>query len=142
MPTNEKLIGISLVLIKKIAYPNYIMDNNKLSGLAFNLPQNKFIIVEEATRPIPVPRKWYRDENDVWHPIPAPRKKNGDKSYTDKYQKHTACSYGYKLVCFYDDKYTKPVKIYRGEDSKRNICLRRYNTVGRLLVVNSRSHWL
>ena len=39
------------------------------------------------------------------------------KSYTDKYQKLTACSYGYKLVCCYDDKYPKPVKIYRGENS-------------------------
>ena len=38
-------------------------------------------------------------------------------SYTDKYQKHTGCSYGYKLVCCYDDKYSKPVKIYRGENS-------------------------
>ena len=30
---------------------------------------------------------------------------------------HTGCSYGYKVVCCYNDKYTKPVKIYRGEDS-------------------------
>ena len=76
MPTNEKLIVILLVLIKKMyIYPNYIMDNNKLSGLAFNLPENKFIIVEEATRPIPVPRKWYLDENGVRHTFPVPRKK-------------------------------------------------------------------
>lgn len=39
------------------------------------------------------------------------------KSYTDKYQKHTGCSYGYKVVCCYDDKYSKPVQVYRGEDS-------------------------
>lgn len=55
------------------------MDNNKSSGLAFNLPENKFIIVEEASRPFPVPRKWYRDENGVRHPIPTPRKKKGGK---------------------------------------------------------------
>ena len=42
---------------------------------------------------------------------------DGVKSYTDKYQKHTGCSYGYKLVCCYDDKYSKSVKIYRGENS-------------------------
>ena len=42
---------------------------------------------------------------------------DGVKSYTDKYQKHTGCSYGYKVVCCYDDKYSKPVKIYRGEKS-------------------------
>lgn len=56
------------------------MDNNdKLSGLAFILPENKFVNVEEATRPIPVPGKWYRDENGVRHPNPAPRKKKGGK---------------------------------------------------------------
>ena len=42
-------------------------------------------------------------------------KPNNDKSYTEAYQKHTDCGYAYKLVCCYDDKYTKPVHIYRGE---------------------------
>jgi len=42
-------------------------------------------------------------------------KPNNDKSYTEAYQKHTDCGYGYKIVCCYDDKYTKPVQIYRGE---------------------------
>ena len=40
---------------------------------------------------------------------------NDDKSFTKEYQRHTDCGYGYKLVCCYDDKYTKPVQIYRGE---------------------------
>ncbi|KAL9967825.1 hypothetical protein ACROYT_G026122 [Oculina patagonica] len=38
-----------------------------------------------------------------------------DKSYTEAYQKHRDCGYGYKVVCCYDDKYSKPVQIYRGE---------------------------
>ena len=42
-------------------------------------------------------------------------KPNNDKSYTEAYQKHTDCGYGYKVVCCYDDKYTKPVQIYRGQ---------------------------
>lgn len=33
----------------------------------------------------------------------------------ESYQKHTDCSYGYKFVCCYDDKYPKPIKIYNGE---------------------------
>ena len=33
----------------------------------------------------------------------------------EPYQKHTDCGYGYKVVCCYDDKYTKTVQIYRGE---------------------------
>ena len=27
------------------------------------------------------------------------RKQNPNESYTNKYQKHVACSYGYKLLC-------------------------------------------
>ena len=33
---------------------------------------------------------------------------NDDSSHTEAYQKHTDCSYGYKVVCCYDDKYSKP----------------------------------
>ena len=42
---------------------------------------------------------------------------NNEKSYTEAYQKHTDCGYGYKVVCCYDDKYTKPVQIYRGKNA-------------------------
>ena len=34
---------------------------------------------------------------------------NNNKSYTEAYQKHTDCGFGYKLVCCYDDKYSKPL---------------------------------
>ena len=30
-------------------------------------------------------------------------KQNPDESYTRKYQKHIACSYGYKLLCVNDN---------------------------------------
>ena len=36
-------------------------------------------------------------------------KQNLNDSYTNKYQKHVACNYGYKLVCV-DDKFMKPFK--------------------------------
>ena len=36
---------------------------------------------------------------------------NSTKSYTNKYQKHTGCSYGYKVVCCYDDTNSKPVLV-------------------------------
>ena len=39
-----------------------------------------------------------------------------ERSYTEKYQKHTAVSFGYKVVCHYDKKYSKDFVIYRGED--------------------------
>ena len=37
------------------------------------------------------------------------------KSLIERNQKHIACSYGYKLVCV-DDKFSKPFKIYLGEN--------------------------
>ena len=42
-------------------------------------------------------------------------KQNPEESYTSKYQKSIACSYGYKLVCV-DDKFSKPFKTYLGKD--------------------------
>ena len=30
---------------------------------------------------------------------------------------HDDCGYGYKVVCSHDDKYSKPVQIYRGENA-------------------------
>jgi hypothetical protein len=39
------------------------------------------------------------------------------KSYTIKTQKHEADSFGYKVVCHYDDKYSKKDKMFRGEDA-------------------------
>ena len=43
------------------------------------------------------------------------------KSYTEKYQKHTACSFGYKVVCHYDKSYSGDYFIYRGKD-----CIQRF----------------
>ena len=42
-------------------------------------------------------------------------KQNPEEFYTNKYQKHIACSYGYKLVCV-DDKFSKPFNTNLGED--------------------------
>ena len=46
-------------------------------------------------------------------------KQNPNESYTNKYQKHVACSYGYKLVQV-DEKFSKPFKSYLGKDTVHN----------------------
>ena len=46
-------------------------------------------------------------------------KQNPNESYTNKYQKHVACSYGYKLVCV-DHKFSKSFKLYLGKDAIYN----------------------
>ena len=47
-------------------------------------------------------------------------KQNPNESYTNKHQKHGACSYGYKLMIRVDDKFSKSFKSYLGEDSVCN----------------------
>ena len=45
-------------------------------------------------------------------------KKDKDRrSYTEAYQTHEDCGYGYKVICCYDDKYSKYTSIYRGENA-------------------------
>ena len=39
---------------------------------------------------------------------------NSSGSYTKSYQTHEDCGYGYKVVCRYNDEYTKPMQVYRG----------------------------
>ena len=46
-------------------------------------------------------------------------KQNPYKSYTNKYQKHVPCNYGYKLA-YTDDKFSKP-KLYLSEDAVYNL---------------------
>ena len=41
---------------------------------------------------------------------------HADISYTDKYQDHIVSSCGYKVVCI-DDRFSKPVQIYGGENA-------------------------
>ena len=64
---------------------------------------------------LPVPFVIYADFEAITRKIDScsPR---GDKSYTQAYQKHEACGFGYKVVCHYDQKYSKPEVLYRGEN--------------------------
>ena len=46
-------------------------------------------------------------------------KQNLNESFTNKYQKNVACSYGYQLICV-DDKFSKFFKSYLDEDAFYN----------------------
>ena len=46
-------------------------------------------------------------------------KQNQSESYTNEYQKHVACSYGYNIVCV-DNKFSKRFKSYLGENAVYN----------------------
>ena len=40
-----------------------------------------------------------------------------DQSDSEAYQNHKDCSYRYKVISCYDEKYTKPVQAYRGDNA-------------------------
>ena len=65
---------------------------------------------------LPVPFVIYADFEAITEKVLGCQPSN-EKSYTEAYQKHTDCGYGYKVVCCFDDKYSKPIQIYRGEKS-------------------------
>ena len=97
--SNHKDICIQVNGTQAIKMPN--KDNNILKFNNFHKQQ-------------PVPFVIYADFEAITEKIHGCQQK-GNKSYTEAYQRHTDCGYGYKVVCCYDDKYTKPIQIYRGE---------------------------
>ena len=44
------------------------------------------------------------------------KKDKNRKSYTEAYQTHEDCGYGYKVVCCNRERYSKPLQTYRGEN--------------------------
>ncbi|CAH3176400.1 unnamed protein product [Porites evermanni] len=93
-----------------------ILSNNKVNCLVINgeqairMPQKgkKTLQFQNHHRQMLVPFVINADFEAITEKIQGCQP-NNTQSCTDKYQKHTGCSYGYKVVCCYDDKYTKPV---------------------------------
>ena len=90
----------------------HIKDYFKINGKeTINMPKkgeyNKF---ENFGRKIKSTFMIYADFESI--PVPEDNgRQSPNESYTNKYQKHVACSYGYKLVCVHD-KFTKLFKPY------------------------------
>ena len=66
---------------------------------------------ENYFKQIPVPFKIYADFECNLRGV-----ENYEGSCTKKYQDHVPCSFSYKVVCI-DDRFTKPIVVYRGENS-------------------------
>ena len=45
------------------------------------------------------------------------KKKKNKRSYTEAYQTHEDYGSAYKVICCHDDKYSKPIQTYRGENA-------------------------
>ena len=93
---------------------NCILINGKQ---AINMPEKgDKVFFKNYHKQLPVPFVIYADFEAITEKIQGCLP-NSEKSYTEAYQKHTDCGYGYKVVCCYDDKYSKPVQIHRGKNA-------------------------
>ena len=83
---------------------------------AVKLPEkdNNILRFENSYKQQAVPFVIYADFEAIIEKVQGCQP-NNDSSYTDLYQNPTDCGFGYKVVCRYDDKYSKNVCIYPGE---------------------------
>ena len=101
----------------KTLLENHIPDCYQISGTqAIVMPaKGSKIYFKNYHRIQPVPFVIYADFEALTKEIDSCLPPE-DKSFTDPYQEHQVCSYGYKLVCHSDQSYSKPLETYRGED--------------------------
>ena len=108
--------------VQAIKMPEKYTDKN-------GVERSPCVYFKNHHKSLPVPFSIYADFECITEKISGCQPSNS-KSYTEKYQKHTACSFGYKVVCHYDNlgtqgpdhkKYSGDVVIYRGED-----CIERF----------------
>ena len=66
-----------------------------------------------SSKQLAAPFKIYADFESVLKGVQSNDNDN-NASYTKKYQEHIPCSFAYKVVCN-DDKFSKPVVLYRGK---------------------------
>ena len=102
---------------------NYCLTIN--GAQAINMPKQGENILKfnNFHKQLPVPFVIYADFEAIMNKIQGceqseEMKKDKDrKSYTEACQTHEDCGIAYKVICCYDDKYSKDICIYRGENA-------------------------
>ena len=121
---NNYPVYICIYCGKRTENPNTLLKHEKSCfGQEFTpelvLPSKKneanIMTFKNLNKAIPLPFVIFADFEAFTRPVFSSTP-NPNFSYTEAQQQHTPCSYGLKLICNYDDKFTKPVEIYRGPD--------------------------
>ena len=105
---------------------NHVNNCLTINGAqAINMPKQGENILKfnNFHKQLPVPFVIYADFEAITKKVQGceqseEMKKDKDRrSYMEAYQTHEDCGYEYKVVCCYDDKYSKYTRIYRGENA-------------------------
>ena len=105
---------------------NHVNNCLTINGAqAINMPKQTENILKfnNFHKQLPVPFVIYADFEAITKKVQGCKqseemeKDKDRRSYTEAYQTHEDCGYGYKVICCYDDKYSKYTYIYRGENA-------------------------
>ena len=101
---------------------NHTKNCLTINGMqAINMPKpgKNILSFKNFYKQLPVPFVIYADFEAITKKVQCcePIENKENKSYTEAYQNHEDCGFSYKLVCCYDDQYSKDIKIYRGENA-------------------------
>ena len=105
---------------------NHVNNCLTINGAqAINMPKQSENILKfnNFHKQLPVPFVIYADFKAITKKVQGceqseeMKNEKNKRSYTEAYQTHEDCGYGYKVVCCYDDKYSKDICIYRGENA-------------------------
>ena len=104
---------------------NHVNNCLTINGAqAINMPKQGENVLKFNSfhKQLPVPFVIYADFEAITKKVQGceqseEMKKDKDMRYMEAYQTHEDCSYGYEVVCCYDDKYNKYTRIYRGENA-------------------------
>ena len=109
----QRVNCIAINGVQAIKMPEKYTDKN-------GVERTPSVYFKNYHKSLPVPFSIYADLECNTEKISSCQPSDS-RSYTQQYQKHTACSFGYKVVCHYDQQYSGDVVIYRGED-----CIQRF----------------
>ena len=105
---------------------NHVNNCLTVNGVqAINMPKQGENILKfnNFHKQLPVPFVIYADFEAITKKIQGCKQseemdnEKNKRSYTEAYQTHEDCGSAYKLVCCYDDKYSKDICVYRGENA-------------------------
>ena len=98
---------------------NHIENCIQLNGTqAVEMPtkNNNTLKFDNYHKQQPVPFVIYADFEALLQKVEK-GEHDSNGSYTEKFQQHVDCGSAYKVVCCYDNKYTKDICSYRGENA-------------------------
>ena len=102
---------------------NHVNNCSTINGnQAINMPKKgeNILRFNNFHKQLPVPFVIYADFEAITKRVQGCRQseemEKDKRSYTEAYQIHEDCGYGYKVVCCYKKKYSKLIQKYRGEN--------------------------